>query len=166
MLNQCLPQTDTFLKAAISLIPETPTHEEIDARRVHTEDRLASYLRTLLATLVVAPGHPEHGPFYIVQGLLNAMPKYQWQPTTAVQTKVYVDILGLLCTYAQRKFPYRVAYVESNDDLYGGAPDYMAELKESIVVCMQEILKQLTALGEKTEAVAKLNQVRLSLHFL
>lgn len=155
-----MPQTDTFLKAAISLIPETPTHEEIESRRVHTEDRLASYLRSLLSTLVVAPGHPEHGPFYIVQGLLNAMPRFPWQANTAVQTRVYVDILALLCTYAQRKFPYHVAHVESNDDLYGGAPDYMAELKESLQVCMQEVLKQLTALGERTEAIAKLNQVR------
>lgn len=116
LLNQCLPQTDTFLKAAISLIPEAPAFEEIEGKRVHTEDRVAAYLRSLLATLVVAPGHPEHGPFYIVQGMLNAVPKYPWQPITGVQTGVYVDILALLATYAQRKFPYRIPYVESNGE--------------------------------------------------
>jgi hypothetical protein len=77
LLNQCLPQTDTFLKAAISLIPEAPSHiEDTESnKRIHAEDRLVRYLRSVLAFLVVAPGHPEHGPFYIVSGLLNAVPR-------------------------------------------------------------------------------------------
>ena len=166
LLNQCLPQTDTFLKAAISLIPDVPTHEELEGKRVHTEEKLASFLKYLLSTLLVTPGHPEHGPFYIVQGLLNAMPKFQWQPNTGVQTKVYIDMLALLCTYAQRRFPYHILHIESNDDLYGGSPDYMSELRENIDACVQEILKQLTALGERTESAAKLNQARLLLDFI
>ena len=56
LLNQCLPQTDTFLKAAISLVPEMPVYEEVDSKRVHSEEKLASFLRALLSTLVVAPG--------------------------------------------------------------------------------------------------------------
>lgn len=165
LLNQCLPQTDTFLKAAISLIPEAPTHEEIDGKRVHTEERLLCYLRNLLSFLVVAPGHPEHGPFYIVQGLLNAVTKYSWQATTGVQTKLYIDILALLCTFAQRRFPYRIAQVESNDDLYGGTSDYMSELRDLINVSVDETLRQLAALGERTESVAKLNQVSFPFSF-
>lgn len=163
LLNQCLPQTDTFLKAAISLIPDCPAYEEVDCKRVHMEEKLASFVRELLSTLVVAPGHPDHGPFYIVQGLLNALPKFPWQPLTGVQTKVYVDMLALLCTYSQRRFPYRINHVESNDELYGGAPDYMNELAESISKCVSEILRQLTALGERSEALAKLNQAKLIL---
>jgi len=163
LLNQNLPQTDTFLKAAISLIPEMPTHEEIDSKRVHTEERLSVFLRSLLSLLVVAPGHPEHGPFYIVQGLLNALPRYSWQPTTQHQTKVYIDMLALLCTFAQRSFPYKIPYVESNDKLYGGTADYMAELGETITLVMQEIVKQLSQLGERPEAVAKANQAKLVL---
>ncbi len=163
LLNQCLPQTDTFLKAAISLIPEMPTHDEIDSKRVHTEEKLSIYLRSLLSTLVIAPGHPEHGPFYIVQGLLNALPRYQWQPTTVHRTRVYLDILVLLCTFAQRKFPYRIAHVESNDFLYGGGVEYMSELNTNITTCVQEMLQQLSVMGERTEPAAKLNQSRLVL---
>jgi hypothetical protein len=161
LLNQNLPQTDTFLKASISLIPEMPSHEEIEGKRVHTEERLSVFLRSLLSTLVITPGHPEHGPFYIVQGLLNALPRYAWQPTTHFQTKVYIDMLALLCTFAQRTFPYKVAFVESNDRLYGGTPGYMEELGETIVTVVQAILKQLSALGERSEAVAKVNQARM-----
>jgi hypothetical protein len=166
LLNQCLPQTDTFLKAAISLIPELPTHTEVEGKRVHTEEKLVTTLQSMLSVLVVAPGHPEHGPFYIVQGLLTALPRYPWQSTTTAQTKLYVELLGLLCTYAQRKFPYAIPQVESNDELYGGSMDYMAELKQSIDTCVMEIMRQLTALGEKSDASAKLNQARLVLEFV
>jgi hypothetical protein len=163
LLNQCLPQTDTFLKAAISLIPEMPAYDEIDGKRIHTEEKLSIFLRSLLSTLVIAPGHPEHGPFYIVQGLLNALPRFQWQPTTVYRTRVYLDILVLLCTFAQRKFPYKVPHVESNDFLYGGGVEYMAELNANITTCVQEMLQQLSAMGERTEPAAKLNQARLVL---
>lgn len=164
LLNQCLPQTDTFLKQAVGLIPEMPLTEEIDGgKRVHTEEKLACFVKSLLSFMVVAPGHPDHGPFYIVQGLLNALPKYQWQPTTGIQTKVYIDMLSLLCTYAQKKFPYHIPHVESNDQLYGGAPEYMKELGESITTTIEEIMKQLTALGERTDAIAKVNQSKLVL---
>lgn len=70
LLNQCLPQTDTFLKAAITTIPDVPPIMEADKveyKRVHSEARLASFLRMFWSTLVIVPGHPEHGPFYLVQ---------------------------------------------------------------------------------------------------
>lgn len=140
-----------------------PTHEDVNGKRVHTEEKLAELLRELLSTLVVAPGHPEHGPFYVVHGLLNAIPLYQWQPGTGVQTRVYIDMLALQCTYAQRKFPYHVPLVESNDALYGGAPGYMYELNQSITTCVAEIVKQLTAIGERPDNPSKLTQARLIL---
>jgi len=166
LLNQCLPHTDTFLKAAISLIPELQPFEEVDGRRVHTEDKLLAYMRSLFSTLIIAPGHPEHGPFYIVNGLLNALPKYQWQKTTGVLCRVYINMLPLLCTYAQRKFPYHIATVESNDELYGGAPGYMRELFETLCLTIEEVIKQLTELGEKEDTVSKLCQSRLIFEFV
>jgi hypothetical protein len=88
LLNQCLPQTDAFLKAAITMVPEFPPYDDTqEGRRTHTEEKLAEYVRKLLSTLVITPGHPVHGPFYIVQGLLNALPKFSWQATTGVQTR-------------------------------------------------------------------------------
>lgn len=53
--------------------------------------------------------------------------------------------------------------VQSNDELYGGAPAYMSELAENINLCVAELLKQLTALGERAETSAKLNQARAAL---
>lgn len=56
LLNQCLPQTDAFLKSAISLLPDVPAIDEVDGKRVHSEDKLAMFIKSLLATLVVVPG--------------------------------------------------------------------------------------------------------------
>eukprot|EP00601_Ochromonadales_sp_CCMP2298_P014801 CAMPEP_0173217416 /NCGR_PEP_ID=MMETSP1142-20121109/486_1 /TAXON_ID=483371 /ORGANISM="non described non described, Strain CCMP2298" /LENGTH=535 /DNA_ID=CAMNT_0014144999 /DNA_START=91 /DNA_END=1696 /DNA_ORIENTATION=- len=121
LLNVCLPQTDTFLKGAITTLPELPPFTEVSGRRVHCEERLAPLLLNLLSTLVVAPGHPEHGPFYIVQGLLNAIPRFPWSPEGRAQGRVYCGMLSLLCTLAQRRLPYHIKDVQSNDELYSGA---------------------------------------------
>jgi len=166
LLNQCLPQTDTFLKATISLIPDVPTHEEIDYKRVSTEARLATFLRSFLSFLVVVPGHPTHGPFYLIQGLLNAMPRYEWTPETGHRTAVYIDMLPLLCAYSQRKLPYSVERVESNDVLYGGSNDYMEELQEHKATVMQEVISQLTELRESQDRAVKIRQAELVLQLV
>ena len=168
LVNQCLPQTDTFLKAAISLIPDMPASEDIDGKRYNTEEHLSSYLRSLLALLVLVPGHPDHGPFYIVQGLLNAIPKFAWQSNTDHQTRVYVDMLALLATYAQKKFPYSIPHVESNDVLYCKAPGYSFDLAQHTTRCVEAVVKQLTAMGEvaKADNAAKMCQARLTMNLI
>ena len=165
--NQCLPQTDTCLKSAISLLPEMPPTEECDGKVVHTEDKLYVVLINLLSILVVAPGHPEHGPFYVVKGLFNALPKFAWQPNSGVQTKLYISILTLLMTYGQKKFPYHIANIESNDDLYGNSPGYMTELSGCIGTCMDIIITQLTTLvADKTDIATKTIQCKLILDLI
>jgi hypothetical protein len=173
LLNQCLPQTDTFLKAAISLIPDLastnnavlvplPMGSTVNALDWQ-EEKLAEYINHLLSFLVLAPGHPEHGPFYIVQGLLNALPKFPWQPTRGLQCRVYCNMLLLLCTFRQKSLPYHIHGVQSNDELYGGAPGYLRELEEMISACVAEILLQLTSMGEKGDATSKFVQAKMAL---
>jgi hypothetical protein len=62
----------------------------------------------ILTASLTTSGHPDHGPFYIIQGLVNAVPRFAWQAGTGVQTRVYTNMLALLCTLAQKKFPYHV----------------------------------------------------------
>ena len=180
LMNQCLPQTDTFLKAAIHLLTDLPASDEADAERgsdgssasasassastaagggvvrkgTHTEERVAAHLRALLSLLVVVPGHPKLGPFYILNGLVNALPRYPWLPTTGVQTRLYIDLLALLCALSQRRLPYHVASVDSNDELFGGGQEYTAELGELLATVMTEILRQLNVLGAQAPADA------------
>ena len=160
--NQCLPQTDTFLKSAISLLPDMPPTEEIDGKHLHTEEKLLSVVKQLLSFLVLAPGHPEHGPFYVVKGLFNALLKYPWQPYTGVQIRAFIEILALLSTYGQNKFPYHLTHVESNDELYGSSAGYLTELGEVTSQCVDEIIKLLTLLtSERNDGTTKAVQTRL-----
>jgi len=82
------------------------------------------------------------------QGLHNALPRYEgWLPKTGMQITVLIRILSLLAAYAQRKLPYSLPGVESNDVLYGGSPDYMAELTERFNAILEDILAKLAAIG-------------------
>ena len=77
---------------------------------------------------MVVPGHPEHGPFYLVTGLLNVLQTAAWRRAASLPT-LSLRILSLLSTYAQRQLPYRVAGVDSNDVLYAAEPSYASELR-------------------------------------
>jgi hypothetical protein len=44
-----------------------PASEDVEYRRVSTEARLASVAGELMSTLVLVPGHPQFGPFYLTQ---------------------------------------------------------------------------------------------------
>jgi len=165
LMCQCLPQTDTLLKMAISIIPTVPAYliDPNTSKKSHTSDRMVEFCKNLLSTLLVVPGHPEHGPFYIVQGLLNALPRYEWPVAASAQTAVYVNMLRLLCAYSQDKFPYNVPSVESNDTLYGGSDLYHEELKTALDGCLKEVFEQLTALGARSEIAAKTVQAKAAL---
>eukprot|EP01038_Epipyxis_sp_PR26KG_P006507 gene6507-8945_t len=200
LVNQCLPQTDTFLKAAISLIPELATSSnntlssnptEITTSTLLKEEKLCNYLLSLISFLVLTPGHPEYGPFYIAYGLLNAVPKYPWIGTNNTNNanngiissstsgsmstsisggvsvnyllKIYIHMIALLCTYAQKKFPYRLQGIESNDVLYGRTIDYMKELNQQIQFTMDEILKLLLVINERVTSPSATNGDRICL---
>lgn len=172
LYNQCLPQTDTFLKSAISLLPELPITYEYEGKRIPYDEKLVEYVNRLVAFLVLTPGHPEYGPFYIVNGLLNAIPRYNWT-NSANLIKVYLSVLVYLSTMTQKTLPYHFPNVQSNDDLYGNSKDYMKELYELINnVVIPEVLTLLTKLGAggadgdaHNQLQNKLAQCRLSLDF-
>ena len=155
LLNGCLPHADTFFKAAVTHIPDAPRAEastyfgvgEGD-REPHTEPRLVAFVTKLVGALVAVPGHPDHGPFYLVKGLLNALPKYEhWQKHTGGRAKATLALLPLLAAYAQRRLPYAAPGVEANDVLYGGAPEYLAELQTHLGAVVDAAVAELTALG-------------------
>jgi hypothetical protein len=219
LLNACLPQTDTFLKAAISLLPEISTQMILLHNLTSSSnggggsggmgssggvgssnnpahiaaERLSELLLQLLGFLVIVPGHPEHGPFYVVQGLLNALPQCPlWglstltninsnnnggsSPTTgamngnntqyatiALMLRVYVQIVTLLATLKQRRLPYHIHNVQSNDELYGNTPAYDVALQDLLTTTVADILGHLTKLGERSDVAAKLLQAKVSI---
>eukprot|EP00937_MAST-01D_sp_MAST-1D-sp2_P005489 g5489.t1 len=159
LLNACLPQADTFFKGAISLIPEVPPTEEIDYKPQSTEPRLVQFIQQFCSALVMVPGHPQHGPFYLVRGLLNAVQRVQWNPATGARVRVSLAVLNALAVFAQSTFPYMVAGVDSNDTLYGGNEEYRTELNTYVERVMDDTMAQLASLGG--EGGSKSQQVLL-----
>ena len=45
-------------------------------RVVASEGRLSEFLKKFLSFLVVVPGHPSHGPFYLISGLLKSIQRF------------------------------------------------------------------------------------------
>jgi hypothetical protein len=70
---------------------------------------------------------------------------------------------------SQKRLPYHIQGIQSNDELYGGARGYMEELEEMISGCIAEILKQMTQVAEASSttpsaiAMAKVLQARAAL---
>ena len=164
LVNSMIVQSEGFLKAAISLIPEVPPTIEVYKMIVQTEEELVGFIRNFTSFLLLFPGHPEHGAFYLIKGLLNAVQTYEpWQNGSVGKTKVFLGVFALFCTYFQRTFPYRIAKVESNDELYGGDPNYMKQLVPFLDTLINEILSQLTLIGERGDLLSKKQQGTLAL---
>ncbi len=163
LANQLLPQMDALVKAAVTAVPEVLA-EGADAEAQGNlavkeanlrEEALLEILSGLCAFLVVVPGHPKHGPFFLATGMLNVVQKSKWR-LPASQPLLYLRMLALFSTYAQRQLPYRVPGVDSNDVLYASEPEYAEKLHELIASLLGELEAAVSALGElaKTEANA------------
>jgi hypothetical protein len=42
------------------------------------EQFLVTYLASFASALLVVPGHPDHGPFFLLKALINAVQAYRW----------------------------------------------------------------------------------------
>jgi hypothetical protein len=165
LANQLLPQVDALVMAAVTAVPEVLAEGEhaeaqgnLAVREANgREEALLEVLSSLCAFLVVVPGHPKNGPFYLAAGLLNQVqkPKLKWR-LLASKPLLYLRMLALFSTYAQRQLPYRVPGVDSNDVLYASEPEYTEKLQELISSLLGELEAALSALGElaATEANA------------
>jgi hypothetical protein len=174
-------QAEGFAKAAISLIPEVPTHLTVGNQMFATEDDLIGYLRHFCSFLLLFPGNPEHGPFYLVKGLINAIQSYDaWKsadkddstsggpPSLNSQVgkcRVYLALFSLFSAYAQPVFPYRIPRVESNDQLYGGSEEYVTQLRQLTDEVSTEVFAILSQLGERSDINSKRHQGALALEF-
>ena len=152
-----LPQIDAHMKAAISLLVEggsggdgqqpstssaSPAASGLFAQG---EDRVRELILYMLGLLVMVPGHPELGPFYILQGLLTAVPKLPLTAAAALQ--IHTLTLALTSAYAQRTLVYRVGAVVGNDELYGQGEGYREELAGVTRTCVTETLRILHEMG-------------------
>jgi len=126
LFNQCIAQADTFFTETINAIEKVPAQVVMQRSRRSTEPLLTEIVKNLVAALVIAPGHPQEGPFFLTKRLLNVLGEYSWQSGSKAKISLYLQIARLLCAYGQKKLPYHVQAVESNDTLYAGASKYVS----------------------------------------
>lgn len=152
LVNGMIVQAEALLYAAISLIhklPSTFTSTQYNNTIQSTQVLLGEYIENFCSTLLLLPGHPKKGAFYLIVELQNAL--YKWDPwkkekTSIEKTRALISIFRLYIAMSQKKFLYKLESVSSNDDMYGQAPSYMNELYKNLNELAREIHKQILEL--------------------
>ncbi|KAL2620467.1 hypothetical protein R1flu_000672 [Riccia fluitans] len=146
-INSVVTRINLFLETAeVALMNGLPSHAESSVKSSLTNlqditskddvkagglEDIYVFLRKLSAFLVVMPGHPEHGGFYIVKGLLNVLEMHPWLTPGQRRVQVLSGVLAMLAALAQERLPYHVqnAQVDSNDLMFYGSDAYHQELE-------------------------------------
>ena len=126
---------------AVDAIAKVPPQVIISRNRRSSEPFLLEIVSNIISALVIAPGHPQEGPFFLIKRLLNVLGEYSWASGNRTKIALYIKVAQLLCAYSQKKLPYHVAAVESNDTLYASANKYQNELRDILKVVMDAIVQ-------------------------
>lgn len=166
--NGCLGQADACFEAALNLIAELPRElisVDSDVQARSSEPYLVAYLCSFLGTLLVVPDSPDRGVLYLPRKLLRCVERYDWRPVAATgaiaaavptaAATVYLAALDMLAAAAQDTYPYRIAGVVSNDELYGAGPKFIAECDAMGALVAEQLLAQLKTLGDAQQQRAQ-----------
>ncbi len=149
LANGLLPHADALLRCCVTDVADAGAAPAAggwaDVPPAEAEEGLLSLARALAATLVVAPGHPERGPFYLLHGFARSLAAFPWAPGSDAKARAQLGLLQALCALRQRQLPYRLEGVQSNDVLYAGDEGYAAELAATAAGLATEVAAALTA---------------------
>mmetsp|Transcript_19078 Transcript_19078/g.32556 ORF Transcript_19078/g.32556 Transcript_19078/m.32556 type:complete len:193 (-) Transcript_19078:156-734(-) len=101
-------------------------------------------LLSLLGFLVVVPSNPENAYFQIVEAILNFLKKEEWG-TSELSFQIQIRVLGACVRYLasqqQDTLPYRIANVESNDQIFIGNEEFVSECEALMDYCFEQLLE-------------------------
>ncbi|BBN15295.1 VPS35 endosomal protein-sorting factor-like [Marchantia polymorpha subsp. ruderalis] len=75
LMNALPSHAESAVKSTLSSLQDVTSKDDVKAGDL---EGISMFLVKLSAFLVVMPGHPEHGGFYIVKGLLNVLEMQPW----------------------------------------------------------------------------------------
>jgi len=153
LLTGCLGQGEACLKAAIHMIGQSPVCLE--------EKQVAGLLPCLLSTLLALPDSPDRGPLHLARAALNAINKFPWSQGPA-KALALVEVLRLLSSHCQEEYPYHYGQLPANDQLYGGHPDFIAEVSSMATTILALITDHINFLEQSKQAQAA-DEVRMQL---
>jgi hypothetical protein len=147
LVNGLLPHADALLRCAVTDVADAgnppATGGWADVAPGEAEEGMLSLARVLSSTLVVTPGHPERGPFYLLHGFSRALAAFPWAPGSDAKPRAQLALVQALCALRQRALPYRLEGVESNDVLYAGDDGYAGELAATAARLVEEVTAEL-----------------------
>jgi len=163
MQNQAVSQADGLFKSAIKHVQEVPPRIETDGQSKSTDLPLCEILHDFISLMILVPGHPEQGPFYLIKGLLKIIAEYPWEKSSQSKAKLYMAVLSMFSSFGQPKLPYHINGVDCNDVLYGGDLNYANELQSVINKVLDELLEELAKLAQPDSEVSPQAQGKLAL---
>ncbi|KAH9322310.1 hypothetical protein KI387_016949, partial [Taxus chinensis] len=141
--NALLSHTEGLLKTAITCLQEIQSIDEL--RDGDLEEGIVAFIQKLSAFLIVVPGHPTLGAFFILKGLLTLLDSQLWLMPGLRSMQAFSAIISLTAALSQKELPYHIGNKEviSNDELYHGESSYNEELVAISNVLVQKILDSL-----------------------
>lgn len=152
MMSSLVSHSESILKSSITCLQEFG--DIADARNTEMEMELLGCIQKLCSFLIIFPGHPELGTFYLLRGLLHVI-------ITELRLKEPLKIQALLgvilaCNaLSQDTLPYHVNSMEmiSNDELFCGELAYLEELAHLTVGVVESITTTVKKAAEKGNEV-------------
>ncbi|KAG6551128.1 hypothetical protein Mapa_007363 [Marchantia paleacea] len=128
LMNALPSHAESAVKSTLSSLQDVTSKDDVKAGDL---EGISMFLVKLSAFLVVMPGHPEHGGFYIVKGLLNVLETQPWLTPGRRRIQVLSGVLAMLAALAQERLPYHIqnSQVDSNDSMFYGDDSYHEELE-------------------------------------
>lgn len=124
---------ETSGKAAVSSFQEASQEGANELKTLEGEESLVSFLKKLASFLVVLPGHPEHGPLHVLNGVVRAVTSHTWLPPGLQKSAVLSSLLLTCGALATNERPggvdIRGPYVDDNDPFLKEAIRHKEEIK-------------------------------------
>lgn len=105
----------------------------------------------MLGFMVVVPSNPEDQYFILVDGMLSLVDdENSWTADKAYKLRcdIYLNVVRFLASQTQEKLPYRLKFVNSNDQIFSGNEEFAAESNRMMDFCFQKVLEIITKLNE------------------
>ncbi|XP_010244471.1 PREDICTED: UPF0505 protein isoform X2 [Nelumbo nucifera] len=140
LLGGLVSHTDGLIESAISSL------QSLDITRgsqINVDvDGIISSIRKLCSLLIMVPGNPTEGIFYIPKSLLSLVTSDPGV-TPRLRARTLCAIISLSATFSQNTLPYHVKNTEvmGNDILFFGDPSYNQELSSISSISVQNLVE-------------------------
>ena len=136
LLNGLVGETESLLQSILVTMDErftadakklTAAGQKIETHYVNNLYKMGELLQSLCGFLVIVPSNPEGSYFQMVEGILNFLKKDEWGQSPdayIVQVRVLDSVVRYLASQTQDTLPYRIANVESNDQIFIGDENF------------------------------------------